>query len=336
MLINDKKTSCILCKKKKFIKFNNNFNYINSNITVQKEKCILKLCKVCGTVQKNIDTNYLKNLSNLYKNYNIYQKFNTYDQAKFNKQGKVELRSFLIFKKIAKKLNLKKKLSILDYGSGNGNMLKPFLSKKFNFKLFACDIKNNLSKEIKNNKKFIQFLRIKKLKLIKEKFDLIILSHSLEHLIDPVNDLKLLSSKLSETGKIIVQIPDYRNNPYDLIVYDHTTHYDINSINFLSYICNLKIEKIYANVINDEFTIFFSNKKKYDKKKFKKEKFNINKIKKIELLKKNIFILKKLKSFSFLVVKSLHYGFVQLLKKKSYTFMMKIFQDLAQNLVEQS
>ena len=108
MLIDDKKTSCILCKKKKFIKFNNNFNYINSNITVQKKKCILKLCKVCGTVQKNIDTNYLKNLSNLYKNYNIYQKFNTCDQAKFNKQGKVELRSFLIFKKIVKKLNLKK------------------------------------------------------------------------------------------------------------------------------------------------------------------------------------------------------------------------------------
>ena len=41
VLINDKKTSCILCKKKKFIKFNNNFNYINSNITVQKKKCIL-------------------------------------------------------------------------------------------------------------------------------------------------------------------------------------------------------------------------------------------------------------------------------------------------------
>ena len=56
--------------------------------------------------------------------------------------------------------------------------------------------------------------------IIKEKFDLIILSHSLEHLIDPVKDLKLLSSKLSETGKIIVQIPDYQNNPYDLIVYD--------------------------------------------------------------------------------------------------------------------
>ena len=37
VLINDKKTSCILCKKKKFIKFNNNFNYINSNITVQKK-----------------------------------------------------------------------------------------------------------------------------------------------------------------------------------------------------------------------------------------------------------------------------------------------------------
>ena len=71
------------------------------------------------------------------------------------------------------------------------------------------------------------------------------------------------------------------------------------------------------------------------KKKFSKEKFNINIRKKIELLKKYIDF-KKLKSFSVLGSSISHYGYVQLLKKKSYTFMMKIFQDLAQNLVEQS
>lgn len=296
MQINEKWSKCILCNKKEFLKLKNNFKYVNSDITFQKKKCDLKLCKVCGALQKNIDLNYLNNLSILYKKYNIYDKFNTQDQAKFNDKGKVDPRSFLIFNKLIKKFKFKKSPNILDYGSGNGNMLRPFLSKNYHFNLYACDVKNNLSKDILYSTKFIN---IKKLNRIKKNFDLIILSHSLEHLINPIKDLKLLSNKLNASGKIIIQIPNYQSNPFDLIVYDHTIHFDINSINFLSFKCNINIDKVYNNIITDEFTIVCSKNNKQKKIPIKKN-FEKKIKKKIELLKKYILIFKKLKSFSIL------------------------------------
>ena len=49
---------------------------------------------------------------------------------------------------------------MLDFGSGNGAMLYPFLKTKIN--LYAADIKNNILYEVP--KKKINFINIKKLK----------------------------------------------------------------------------------------------------------------------------------------------------------------------------
>jgi 2-polyprenyl-3-methyl-5-hydroxy-6-metoxy-1,4-benzoquinol methylase len=289
--------SCILCNQKKFYKIKPSFRFVNSDITISKNKIIFLICNFCGTLQKNINHNYIKNLSKFYNNYNIYEKFNTSDQVKFNNNGKSTPRSFVIYNKIFKNLNFKNFFSVLDYGSGNGNMLLPFLDNYYSI-LYASDIHNNLSKNILLNKKFVKFINLNNLKNISKKFDLILLSHSLEHLIDPVTDMKLLSSKLKKNGKILVQIPNYQENPYDLVIYDHCVHFDNNSLNYLCYKAGLKIKKICKNIINSEFTIILEQN---NKKAFFLKKNLSSSIKKIFFYLENVITkLKKYKNFSIL------------------------------------
>ena len=139
-------------------------------------------------------------------------------------------------------------------------MLYPFLKSKSN--LFATDLKNNLDQELKSSKKFKKFINIKNLLQCKIKFDLITLIHVFEHLTKPAEVLKDLSTILHNNGKILIQIPNYKKNPVDLAIYDHTAHYDRQSIiNFFASL-NFNIDKLDTDLIFGETTIILSKNSK--------------------------------------------------------------------------
>jgi hypothetical protein len=49
--------------------------------------------------------------------------------------------------------------------------------------------------------------------------------HVLEHVPRPAALLADLRGKLSETGLLVVEAPDYARNPFDLLIADHGAHY---------------------------------------------------------------------------------------------------------------
>ena len=102
--------------------------------------------------------------------------------------------------------SFKRKLNILDFGSGSGvniNMLS-----KFGFvNIYEPHLKTAkyLKLEYQNTKKF----KILK-KIGKNKFDLIILADVLEHIKHDKKELERLSENLNKNGHILITVPAYK------------------------------------------------------------------------------------------------------------------------------
>ena len=61
---------------------------------------------------------------------------------------------------------------------------------------------------------------------VPDRLSVISMLHVLEHIPDPGNFLARLKVKLDANGLLIVLVPDYLRNPFDLVVADHAIHFD--------------------------------------------------------------------------------------------------------------
>lgn len=120
--------------------------------------------------------------------------------------------------------------NILEVGAGNGYLLNEFRKKNKTFSLYATE-PNDKSQEVLKKNNISIFKDLSKINLAK-KFDLIIMSHVLEHVIDPKNFLKYLSGLLSDNGIIFVDVPclDYLVKKETS---SHISFFDISSLSYL-------------------------------------------------------------------------------------------------------
>jgi SAM-dependent methyltransferase len=81
-------------------------------------------------------------------------------------------------------------------------------------------------------------------------YDLIILSHVLEHLLDPSEALRSLCAWLSPTGRIYVETPDasryidYPSVPFYYFDCEHINHFDVGSLDYLARKSGYIVEKV--------------------------------------------------------------------------------------------
>ena len=102
--------------------------------------------------------------------------------------------------------NFKKKLTILDFGSGSGVNIQ--MLSKFGFvNIYEPHTKTKkyLKLRYKNKKKF-KILE----KINRNKFDLIILADVLEHIKYDKKELKKLTKSLNKDGHILITVPAYK------------------------------------------------------------------------------------------------------------------------------
>ena len=101
---------------------------------------------------------------------------------------------------------IKKKIDILDFGSGSGvniNMLSKF--GFINIYEPHSDTKNYLKNKYKNKSKFKILDKINN-----QKFDLIILADVLEHIKKDKKVIEKLSNNLKHNGQILITVPAYQ------------------------------------------------------------------------------------------------------------------------------
>lgn len=142
---------------------------------------------------------------------------------------------------------------VLDFGGGTGAITRALLKSgnKVVYLDHSEEASNSAKNQFGNNPDFTLLLPEELERQPNNSFDLIVLSHVLEH----VEDRKELLSKLkSKARKIHIEVPDYASDPlnyvrsiFDLPVHkddDHVVEFTLESLTELILDVELKIEKI--------------------------------------------------------------------------------------------
>jgi 2-polyprenyl-3-methyl-5-hydroxy-6-metoxy-1,4-benzoquinol methylase len=180
---------------------------------------------------------------------------------------------------------------VLDVGCGTGGLLSIFKEK--GCEVLGLDFNDEYLSIAKINK-----INVKKgsLNILKknDKFDLIILSHVLEHVLNPDLFLKETTNYLSTNGVIYIEVPSLNSilngvYDYDLRNYLHNTHisnFSIESLKLLGKKTGLKMIK--SNDLIQSCWIKSLNEDINDQDRNYTVKANQLLIKKIEQKRKNI------------------------------------------------
>lgn len=258
------KIICHSCNSENLFLFKNFNNFLNVSSDCQKLnlKSELILCKDCNLLQKNCSKNWNQEKSKIYKNYKMYSQSSNLLEQKVLSNGKFESRSSLILKWVKKKYKINEKGRFLDFGCGIGNTLLTAENFFTNWEIFGYEPKKKNIEDflkIRNKKRILSKLKSS------HKFNLITLIHVLEHITKPKDVLKKISSLLEENGLCVIQVPYFINNPFDLIIYDHCSHFEPSNFFHLCEKTGLSIDSIDNYPIKKELTIVLKKHKIKDK-----------------------------------------------------------------------
>ncbi len=262
---------CISCNNRKFdsiVKINkipltDNFirnkkeNFFIGNVNIKK-------CDSCQLVQ---NTNYLPNYYK-YKNY------------KFSLCNSKFVREYMKkFAEYATSLIKKKKIKVLEIGSGDGEQLHFF--KKMKCQVIGVEPSDFLVNV--SRKKGIQTLNqlySKKtnnyLKKIKFYPDIVILQYTFDHFMNPVGFLNLLKEILSDDSIVLIEVHDFdliqKRNEICLFEHEHKIY--LNKTSAKLFFSKHNFEIIKTNPISKKYTransiIFIIKKPKLNPKKIR-------------------------------------------------------------------
>jgi len=149
---------------------------------------------------------------------------------------------------------------VLDVGCGNGRLLQILAASGFN-NLSGVDpfIEKDIVYKSQNKNDIVIHKRELKDIQSNNKFDIIMMNHSFEHMKDQKDVLLRVNSILNETGICIIRIPTvssyawkkYQENWLGLDAPRHLYLHSIDSINALSGECGLTISKVYFDALVD-------------------------------------------------------------------------------------
>lgn len=183
-------SNCEFCKSDAFEK-------IGKAFFLKKKSDVLK-CKKCGSTVKDQDS-HLKELNEYYQN------IQHDDAILFINKTKDQL-NFL-----KKNIDFTKVKNILEIGPGPSGLLLKFDSNRY-----ACEI-DQKSIEVLEKNGVVNFKSLDQIR--NKKFDLIILSHVFEHIIEELDNYLLdLFKLLSNDGYIFIEVP---SSEYELMIYNN-------------------------------------------------------------------------------------------------------------------
>lgn len=184
----------------------------------------LAICTGCGAVQKHADTTWRAEAAMIYGAYTMYHHAAGAEQAVFDASGGGMPRSDRLARHLAESLNLPEHGQILDFGCSNGMLLAAFGRLRPGWALSGVEIDDRILTALQRIPGF-SALHTCAPEQVPGYYRLITLSHTFEHLGEPVAVLAALVRRLQPDGNLFVQVPDCARNPYDLLVADHLLHF---------------------------------------------------------------------------------------------------------------
>ena len=186
----------------------------------------LVLCHSCGCVQKLIDTTWQAETDAIYDAYSIYYQSAGAEQVVFDqKSGASTTRSSKILSCVSQVIRLPETGKHLDIGCGNGALLHLFHEKFLEWTLYGVELNGKYKDMVEAIPRVQKMYISSNLDDIHDTFDCITMVHVLEHILHPKEYLEKIHALLHSDGVLIIEVPFFAKNPFDLLIADHCTHF---------------------------------------------------------------------------------------------------------------
>lgn len=215
----------------------------------------LAVCEHCGTVQKPITAAWQAEADAIYAAYTIYHNAGGAEQKVFAPGGgQPASRSSRLVEQLRARLDLTERGRMLDVGCGNGAMLRSFSEQLPGWTLAGNEL------DEKNRGTIEAIPRVEQLYCgqpedVPGEFDAVTLLHVLEHVPHPVEFLARIAGKLKPEGIVVVEVPDHRQNPFDLAIADHCTHFTLASLTAVFEAAGLDVVAAAEDIVPKELTV---------------------------------------------------------------------------------
>lgn len=248
---------CHVCgsRKIRFIEEYQRFHRVTSDCKPWPTGGKLLACEECGCVQKAIDLAWQQEIDEIYANYSIYHQGGGTEQPVFDQNsGQSASRSSLLIDKLSSKLPLPETGRLLDIGCGNGALLRAFSHRFPQWGMIGTELNEKYRSQVES------ILGVESMKTcapgdIDGTFDIITMVHVLEHVPNPISFLHKLRSKLDEQSLLVIEVPNYLRNPFDLLIADHSTHFTADSLSSVVRAAGFHVEFVTTEWIAKELTL---------------------------------------------------------------------------------
>ena len=240
-----------------------------------KEKVIgeslIVACNNCGFVFDSNDYTQ-KDYDEYYKSTTLYSSdVNSVSGSGANNKEDLEHYDFQIDK--IKKFISHKDIDILDIGCAKGGLLKRFKYYGYN-NLYGLEPAESCINSLKKNNINAKVGSIFDIHKFNKKFDVITVSHVLEHIWDLKGAIKIIKTYLKEDGILYIEVPDMSNysnyfyKPFYYFNFDHCNHFTINTLIklFNDFECLEKMNSYIYVVNNKKYPIIYAVLKNLKKK----------------------------------------------------------------------
>jgi 2-polyprenyl-3-methyl-5-hydroxy-6-metoxy-1,4-benzoquinol methylase len=215
----------------------------------------LGVCGTCGLIQKVIDPVWLDEISRIYSAYNIYEASGGIEQAVFDQgSGEASPRSMRLVRQVQARVTLPAQGRMLDVGCGNGALMRAFSQALPRWSLAGTEL-NDKYRAVVEDIPRVEALHTCAPGLVPGTFDLVTLMHALEHIPDPVTFLGKLADKLPVGGRLLVEVPDHAQNPFDLLIADHSSHFTAGTLAAVVASAGFEVEHVVGTWLPKELTL---------------------------------------------------------------------------------
>jgi SAM-dependent methyltransferase len=206
-------------------------------------------------VQKVVDPDWLSEIADIYDAYTIYHQSGGTEQAIFEgPEGQALRRSDRIIRRLGAFTPLPATGRLLDVGCGNGPFLAAFNEYAPGWRLAGSDLDARCREAVERNPG-VETLFEGPVGRVPGSFDLISMIHVLEHVPGPRETLEQIRTKLRPGGRLLVEVPNLLENPFDLVVADHASHFTPGSVAGLIASAGFGLETVATDWVYKELTL---------------------------------------------------------------------------------
>jgi SAM-dependent methyltransferase len=190
----------------------------------------LGVCPQCGCVQKATDAVWQAEIQKIYHEYEIYHQSAGIEQSVFTGDtGQASSRSTHLLERLRTRTTLPDKGRLLDIGCGNGALLRAFSKIAPGWTLEGTELSDKYRSVVESIPGVIK-LHTCEPNDVPGRFQLITMIHVLEHIPTPTGYLIQFANKFEPGGRLVVEVPDHLQNPFDLLIADHSTHFSATTL----------------------------------------------------------------------------------------------------------